>query len=173
MTLAPTRSVPPRRPTTTPVTLSVTHPGAVATFLRGVPLDDAFWRRVRYQCSHCGDTGTTVVGGLWRTGQGDELYYLHSHCLSAYKALHSLQSAEGRVPLVAPAPAPADLVSSNTAGGWRTWTAADPTVGAITTLYDPDHRAVAYAVGRDDPALVRVAARLNGGAAATTGAVQR
>jgi len=168
MTLAPTHSV--SSATTTPVTLGVTDPDAIAVFLRGIPLDAAFWRRFHHRCDHCQETGTTASGALWRVSLADdctELYYLHSHCLSAYKRAHGLRSVEGRLPLAIPAPAPADLVSSNTTGMWRTWSVADPAAGAITTLYDPDRRAIAYAVGADDPALVRVAARLNGGAAAT------
>jgi len=156
----------------------VANPDAIAAFLKGVPLDDAFWRRVHHQCDHCHERGATVCGGLWRVSLADdctELYYLHSHyCLSAYKQRHGLKSVEGRVALAAPAPAPADLVSSDTAGLWRTWSVADPVVGAITTLYSPDGLSIAYAVGQDDPALVRVAARLNAGdGAATVGAVAR
>ncbi len=159
----------------TPVTLTLgvtnPNPDAIATFLKGVPLDAAFWRRFRYQCDHCQETGTTACGALWRTSLADDctdLYYLHSRCLSVYRRVHGLRSVEGRLPLVDPAPVP-----SVPAGTWRTWSVADPEVGAITTLYDPDYRAVAYAVGRDDPALVRVAVRLNGDGAATTEAVQR
>jgi len=104
MPLTPTRSVPPTRLTTTPLTLGVTDPDAIAMFLRpGVPLDAAFWRRVRYQCSQCGQWDTTAVGALWRVSLADdcrELYFLHSRrCLASYKTLHSLRSVEGRVPL--------------------------------------------------------------------------
>ncbi len=215
MTLAPTRSV--SSATTTPVTLGVTDPDAIATFLRGVPLDAAFWRRFHYQCDHCQETGTTACGALWRVSLADDctdLYYLHTRCLSAYRRAQGLRSVEGRLPLTdtplsaadddaedrAQAATEAlhaadcgeialsgreratlehqamplvDTAPATSAGMWRTWSVADPAVGAITTLYDPDCRAVAYAVGRDDPALVRVAARLNGGAAATAGAVRR
>jgi len=220
MSLAPTRSVSPRRPTT-PDPLGVTDPGAIATFLRGVPLDDAFWRRFRYQCDHCQRWDTTASGALWRVSPADdctELYYLHSRCLTPYKVAHNLKSVEGRLLLRRPGgagerdkmtpwnwheddarirrendeaglaerdahqdatarrrrqdtlPATADGASAT----WRTRTVTDPTVGAITTLYSPDSRPIAYAVGRDNPALVRVAARLNAGdGVATTGAVQR
>jgi len=163
MTLAPAISVPPRRPATTPVTLGVTDPDAIAAFLKGVPLDDAFWRRFHHRCDHCQETGTTACGALWRVSLADDctqLYYLHTRCLSAYKCARGLRGVEGRLPLADTASAPA--------GVWRAWSVADPEVGFITTLYSPDRRAVAYAVGRDDPALVRVAARLNGGAASTT-----
>ncbi len=168
MTLAPATSVPPRRSTTTSLTLGVTDPDAIATFLKGVPLDAAFWRRVRYTCDYCREHGTTASGALWRTGQGDDctdLYYLHSHCLPSYKRAHGLRSVEGRLPLTPPVSSAAAPVPT---GMWRTWSVADPEVGAITTLYAPDCRAIAYAVGADDPALARVAARLNGGAAAST-----
>ncbi len=87
----------------TSVTLGVTDPDAIAAFLRGVPLDDAFWRRFRYQCDHCQRWDTTASGALWRTRQGDELYYLHARCLSAYKRRHGLRSVEGRLPLRRPA----------------------------------------------------------------------
>jgi len=169
MSLAPTRSV--SSATTTHITRGVTDPDAIAAFLRpGVPLDDAFWRRLHHRCDHCLKAGTTVCGALWRVSLQAEcqaLYYLHSACLPAYKRAHGLRSVEGRVPLVAPAPA--DLGPT---GMWRTWSVADPAVGAITTLYDPHRRAIAYAVGRDDPTLVRVAARLNGDGAATAEAVR-
>jgi len=103
MSLAPATSVPPRRSTTDPLTLGVTDPDAIAAFLKGVPCDDAFWRRFRYQCDHCRRWDTTAVGALWRTGQGDELYYLHARCLPSYKRRHALRSVEGRLPLRRPA----------------------------------------------------------------------
>ncbi len=96
-----------RPQTTAPVTtLGVTDPAAIATFLKGVPLDDAFWRRVHHRCDHCHVTGTTAVGALWRISLADdcqELYYLHTRCLRAHKAAHGLQSVEGRIPLRRPA----------------------------------------------------------------------
>ncbi len=101
MTLAPDTSVPPRRPTTVP--LGGTDPDAIAAFLRpGLSCDDAFWRRVHHRCDHCQETGTTASGALWRVSLADDctqLYYLHSQCLTPYKAAHSLQSVEGRLPL--------------------------------------------------------------------------
>ncbi len=217
MTLAPDTSVPPRRPTTAP--LAGPDRQDIAAFLRGVPLDAAFWRRFRYQCDHCQEHGTTQSGALWRVSLADdctELYYLHSQCLTLYKAAHALQSVEGRVPRRRPAPDARALpwnwheddarvrresyeaslaerdahqdatarrrrqdtlptAADGAAATWRTWSVSDPTVGAIiTTLYDPDGRAIAYAVGQDDPALARVAARLNAGdGVAATRAVQR
>jgi len=104
MSLAPTRSV--SSATTTPLTLGVTDPDAIAVFLRGVPLDAAFWRRFQYPCDHCQETGTTACGALWRVSLANdctELYYLHSRCLLPYKAAHTLQSVEGRLPLRRPA----------------------------------------------------------------------
>ncbi len=92
-----------RLQTTAPVTtLGETDPAAIATFLKGVPLDDAFWRRVRYQCAQCGQWGTTASGALWRVSLADSctnLYYLHTGHRNAYKQRHGLQSVEGRVPL--------------------------------------------------------------------------
>jgi len=109
MAFAPDRSVPSRRSTATdrpqlatPITLGVTDPDAIATFLRGVPLDAAFWRRFRYQCSHCHEHGTTVCGALWRVSlepDCQDLYYLHCGCLAPYKIAHGLRSVEGRRPL--------------------------------------------------------------------------
>ena len=99
MTLAPAISVPPRRPTTVPLTGPDRQDAAA--FLRGVPLDDAFWRRFRYQCSHCHEHGTTVCGALWRVSlEADcqDLYYLHCGCLAPYKVAHGLRSVEGRLP---------------------------------------------------------------------------
>ncbi len=90
-----------RPQTTAPVTLGVTDPAAIAAFLRGVPLDAAFWRRFHHRCDHCQETGTTVCGALWRVSLADDctdLYYLHSRCLPSYKAAHGLRSVEGRQP---------------------------------------------------------------------------
>lgn len=56
-------------------------------------------RAARLTCQHCSQVGTTAHGGLWRTGQGASLYYLHSDCLLPYKRAHRLQSVEGRVPV--------------------------------------------------------------------------
>ncbi len=171
MTLAPVpSSLPPRRSLDSVPSV----PPAVVEFLLLTEQDRqalAAARRVMvsYPCAHCGTFSTTASGALWRVSLADDctdLYYLCCGCVKPYKRAHGLRSVEGRVPLTDEAPA-------TPAGVWRTWSVADPAVGCITTLYDPDSRAVAYAVGADDPALARVAARLNGDAGATTGAVLR
>ncbi len=84
-------------------TLGVTDPDAIATFLQGVPLDAAFWRRVHHRCAHCQELGATAHGALWRVSlevDCQDLYYLHCGCLAPYKMAHGLRSVEGRRPLV-------------------------------------------------------------------------
>ncbi len=61
------------------------------------PVNRIFTAMLLYPCDCCHQAGTTAVGALWRTGEGDALYYLHSRCLASYKALHGLRSVEGRV----------------------------------------------------------------------------
>ncbi len=139
---------------TTPVTLGVTDPDAIATFLRpGVPCDDAFWRRVHYECDHCHSHGTTVCGALWRVSLSDdctELYYLHTRCLTPYKQHHELKTVEGRVPL------------AEGGGGWRIVTTTAPPWGPVSTLYTRDGQPATYAAGPVGEALLaRLAERLN------------
>jgi len=57
--------------------------------------------RQSFCCDYCGQSGTTVAGGLWKTSEEAHapLYYLHSRCLLSYKAARGLRSVEGRLPL--------------------------------------------------------------------------
>ncbi len=70
---------------------------ARTAFLKGQPVGRAFTVTFLYPCAHCHRRGTTAAGALWRTGQSDELYYLHSRCLASYKVACGLRSVEGRV----------------------------------------------------------------------------
>ena len=90
------RTYPSVTPSAAPVLLTDTDRQAVDrafTALASMP----------HTCAHCNVPGTTRCGALWRTGQGDALYYLHSQCLMPYKKARTLQSVEGRIALRRPA----------------------------------------------------------------------